>query len=102
MALSKKGVSRQDAHEEVRLISHQAGTVVKMEGKPNDLIVRIRHTPFFAPILDQLDQLLDPKTFTGRAPEQVEKFTAPGGEVDQALERYRAALQKTSVAELHV
>ncbi|KAM5351384.1 hypothetical protein ACJ41O_004107 [Fusarium nematophilum] len=37
MRLCAKGVSRQDAHEETRVLSHQASAVVKQEGKPNDL-----------------------------------------------------------------
>jgi len=89
MALVKKGISRQDAHEEIRVLSHQASAAVKMEGKPNDLIERIRVTPFFEPILGELDQLLDGKTFTGRAPQQVEKYLSKGGEVDSVLEKYR-------------
>lgn len=88
MALSEIGVSRQEAHEEIRVLSHQAAAVVKMEGKDNDLIERIRKTEFFKPIIGQLDQLLEPKSFYGRAPQQVDKFTGPGGEVESALEKY--------------
>ena len=47
MALSEIGVSRQEAHEEIRVLSYQAAAVVKMEGKDNDLIERIRKTEFF-------------------------------------------------------
>ena len=49
-----------------------AGDVVKSEGGDNDLIERIRAEPYFSPILAELDSLLDPRTFVGRAPEQVE------------------------------
>ena len=49
-----------------------AGDVVKSEGGDNDLIDRIRAEPYFSPILAELDSLLDPSTFVGRAPEQVE------------------------------
>ena len=48
---------------------------MKSEGGSNDLIERIKKTPFFEPVVAELDKLLDPKTFIGRAPEQVEKFT---------------------------
>ena len=99
MALVKKGISRQDAHEEIRVLSHQASAAVKMEGKPNDLIERIRVTPFFEPILSELDQLLDGKTFTGRAPQQVEKYLAKGGEVDSVLEKYRQQGMGNKVAD---
>ncbi|TKX19447.1 adenylosuccinate lyase [Elsinoe australis] len=89
MALVKKGVSRQDAHEEIRVLSHQASAVVKLEGKPNDLIDRIRDTKFFEPVHAELDNLLDASTFVGRAPQQVEKYLGAGGEVEAELIKYR-------------
>ncbi|KAK6471622.1 adenylosuccinate lyase [Huso huso] len=64
----------QDCHEKVRVLSQLAAAVVKQEGGDNDLITRIQADPYFTPILGQLDTLLDPKTFTGRAPQQVKKF----------------------------
>ena len=59
MACVHRGLSRQDAHEEIRVLSHQASAVVKQEGKQNDLIERIKKAKFFEPILPQLDTLLD-------------------------------------------
>ncbi|KAF2266589.1 putative adenylosuccinate lyase Ade13 [Lojkania enalia] len=102
MALVKKGVSRQDAHEEIRVLSHQAGAEVKQHGRDNDLIDRIRMSGFFKPIHEELDQLLDANTFTGRAPEQVEKFCEH--EVQKALKKYYDAgsLKLAEAAELHV
>jgi len=91
MALSKKGVSRQDAHEEIRVLSHQAAQVVKGEGGQNDLIERIQKTEFFGPIHGELESLLEPSTFIGRAPEQVDKFTGAGGEVESALAPYNVS-----------
>jgi adenylosuccinate lyase len=44
---------RQEAHEHIRVLSHQAARVVKEEGKPNDLIERIRKDPYFEPIWGQ-------------------------------------------------
>lgn len=102
MALVKKGLSRQDAHEEIRVLSHQASASVKMEGKPNDLIERIKQTDFFKPILGELDQLLDAKTFVGRAPQQVEKYLGKGGEVDSVLEKYRSQGLEEGVAQLAI
>lgn len=49
MKLVALGVSRQEAHEEIRVLSHQAADVVKKEGGKNDLIERIMRTEFFAP-----------------------------------------------------
>ena len=102
MALTEKGVSRQDAHEEIRVLSHEAARAVKVEGKDNDLIDRIRRTPFFEPILGRLDELLDPKDFVGRAPQQVEKFTRVGGEVSQALGKYSEDLKDVKQVALSV
>ncbi|KAF2201986.1 putative adenylosuccinate lyase Ade13 [Delitschia confertaspora ATCC 74209] len=102
MALVKKGLSRQDAHEEIRVLSHEAGAEVKQHGRDNDLIDRIKRTKFFEPVLGELDSLLDPQTFIGRCPEQVEKFCK--FEVEVALEKYvRAGTLKVAESEeLHV
>lgn len=56
------------------MLSHEAGAQVKQHGKDNDLIERIRSDKYFEPILGQLDALLEPSTFVGRAPEQVLEF----------------------------
>ena len=61
----------QECHEHIRVLSQQAGAQVKQLGLDNDLVERIKSTPYFAPIIPQLDSLLDPSTFVGRAPEQV-------------------------------
>lgn len=76
MALCKHGTSRQEAHEKIRQLSFESNLMVKGQGQPNDLMDRIRRDPFFEPVLPQLDHLLDPKTFVGLAPLQVEKFTS--------------------------
>lgn len=102
MALSELGISRQQAHEEIRVLSHQAAAAVKMEGKDNDLIDRIRKTEFFKPIIGRLDELLEPKSFYGRAPQQVDKFTGPGGEVESALEKYGDVVREAGRVNLHV
>jgi adenylosuccinate lyase len=100
MACVDKGLSRQDAHEEIRVLSHQASDVVKNQGKSNDLIERIKKTKFFEPILDQMDALLKPETFIGRAPQQVEKFLKV--EVRPAIQKYDAQIKKSGSAELSV
>lgn len=50
VAMVAKGYSRQDAHEEIRVLSHQASQVVKGEGGQNDLIERVKKTKFFEPV----------------------------------------------------
>ncbi len=98
MAMVEAGGNRQDVHEKIRVLSHQAAKVVKEDGKDNDLIQRVRHDPFFAPIHADLDELLDPATFVGRAPEQVDRFLAE--EVKPAIARYAGHLDGSS--QLHV
>jgi len=93
MALVAEDESRQEAHEHIRRLSQEAGAEVKLHGRSNDLIERIRREEYFAPIVEDLPRLLDPKSFVGRAPEQVQDFTGPGGEVLEALEPYAQVLQ---------
>ncbi|KAI8389331.1 adenylosuccinate lyase [Blakeslea trispora] len=100
MAMVKKGGDRQECHEEIRVLSHQAAHVVKMEGGENDLIDRIKKTKYFEPIWDELPQLLDPSTFIGRAPEQVDSFLEK--HVKPALAPYADSLKNKSKAELSV
>ena len=73
------------------MLSHQAGEVVKVQGKDNDLIQRIKDCQYFSPIHDKIDDLMDPKTFIGRAPEQVTEFLTE--EVEPVLQRYQGKLE---------
>ncbi|RUS12886.1 adenylosuccinate lyase, partial [Jimgerdemannia flammicorona] len=50
MAMVKRGGDRQECHEEIRVLSHQAAHVVKHEGGENDLIERVKKTEYFKPI----------------------------------------------------
>lgn len=52
-------------------MSLEAANTVRVEGQDNDLLDRVVKDPYFAPILDQLPSLLDPSTFIGCAPDQV-------------------------------
>ncbi|XP_014648718.1 PREDICTED: adenylosuccinate lyase isoform X2 [Ceratotherium simum simum] len=74
MAMVKAGGNRQDCHEKIRVLSQQAAAVVKQEGGDNDLMERIQADAYFSPIHSQLDQLLHPPPFTGRASQQVQRF----------------------------
>jgi len=102
MKLVSEGGNRQEAHEEIRVLSHQASAVVKQEGKPNDLIERIKATKFFDPIKDEIDEMLDPKNFIGRSPEQVVRYCGEGGPVQKALEPYRKQIEGSKEVELTV
>ena len=98
MAMVKAGGDRQECHEEIRVLSHEAAAVVKQEGGDNDLIERIKNTDYFKPIHDQIETLMDPATFIGRAPQQVDRFISE--EVNPALGVYADQLDGRS--ELHV
>ncbi|KAK6908476.1 adenylosuccinate lyase [Kwoniella sp. B9012] len=100
MAIVKAGGDRQECHEKIRVLSHQAGSVVKEQGGENDLIDRIKKDDYFQPIWNQLDDLLDPNTFVGRAPEQVDGFVKDW--VKPALEKYQDQLKNVKQAELSV
>ena len=100
MAMVERGYSRQETHEEIRVLSHQAGAVVKQEGRPNDLLDRIKGREFFKPILPELVALIDPATFTGRSAQIVEKLVQT--KVKAALEKYRDVLADVEDAELKV
>lgn len=83
----KRGGDRQELHEEIRVMSMEAGKVVKEEGKDNDLLRRILENPKFRALgMDEkkLSEILDLKKFVGRAPGQVVKFI--GEEVRPAIE----------------
>ncbi|KAG8862823.1 adenylosuccinase ade13 [Tulasnella sp. 330] len=100
MAIVKAGGDRQEAHEQIRVLSHQASQVVKQEGKPNDLIARVKAVDYFKPVHDHLDSLLDPKTFVGRAPEQVDDFINEC--VAPIREQYKAQLSSAKEVQLNV
>eukprot|EP01039_Chlorochromonas_danica_P005239 gene5239-5772_t len=70
----KAGGDRQELHEAIREHSMAAGRRVKEEGAPNDLLERIAADSRFASVHGELDNLLDPARFIGRAPEQVDDF----------------------------
>lgn len=70
----KAGGDRQELHERIREHSMAAGRVVKVEGKPNDLLERIAADPAFGMSMEQLLSIMKPENFVGRAPQQVEEF----------------------------
>ena len=95
MAMVEKGASRQEVHEAIRVLSHQAAAVVKEQGGDNDLIDRVKKDKFFQPIWGELDSLLDPSTFVGRAPQQVVKFV--NQDVKTALEPFQDKITDVEV-----
>jgi len=100
MAMVRAGGDRQECHEHIRVLSHQAARVVKEDGGENDLIERVEKDPYFVRVIPQLHALLDPKTFIGRAPEQVDGFLKEW--VTPALAPYANVLNTVKAAELLV
>ncbi len=70
----KKGGDRQELHEKIREYSMQAGKRVKEEGGENDLCECILGDPAFMITQEEMDEILAPEKFTGRAPQQTEEF----------------------------
>ncbi|MDD6644478.1 MAG: adenylosuccinate lyase [Oscillospiraceae bacterium] len=70
----KRGGDRQELHEKIRTHSMAASRVVKEEGGENDLLERIANDPSFGVTLDELEAILDPAKYVGRAPEQTTDF----------------------------
>ena len=84
-----KGGDRQDLHERIRQHSQAAAEQIKLHGKPNDLIERLKSDPAFAKV--KWSKMLDPKRYVGLAPQQtrdfLKKYVAP------ALDRFDAMIE---------
>ncbi len=72
MEAVKLGRDRQDVHEAIRVLSHEAGYAVKQEGKDNDLLERLKSEPLLEGV--DIDAHLDPMQYVGRSVEQTERF----------------------------
>lgn len=70
----KAGGDRQELHEKIRVHSMAAARVVKEEGGKNDLIERIVADPSFGLSQEDVQKILKPENFTGRASNQVEEL----------------------------
>ena len=73
-AVKKRGADRQQLHEKIREHSMAASRVVKVEGGENDLLERIAADAAFGVTLEELEKILKPENYTGRAKEQTEDF----------------------------
>ena len=73
-AVKKRGADRQQLHEKIREHSMPASRVVKVEGGENDLLERIAADEAFGVTIEELEKILKPENYTGRAKEQTEDF----------------------------
>jgi adenylosuccinate lyase len=85
MAGVRAGGDRQKLHEIIRKNAQEAAKRVKELGQPNDLLKRLAGEPAMAGI--DLNAVLDPHQYVGRAPEQVQQF------VSQVVEPIRGKYQ---------
>ncbi|KAL8799960.1 MAG: hypothetical protein Q9182_005497 [Xanthomendoza sp. 2 TL-2023] len=102
MRIVAKGGDRQEAHERIRVLSHEAGREMKHEGRSNDLVERIRGDEFFSPIWGEIEEMLRPELYIGRSVEIVERFCGEGGILERKIEKYWGAIEKSATAELKV
>ena len=100
MECVKAGGDRQELHEAIRVHSMEAGKIVKQEGKANDLLERIGRDPLFQSVHSQLESLVDPSRFVGRAPEQTSEFIDEV--VGPILEKNRDLLEVEDVDKVNV
>ena len=75
MRAVENGGNRQELHEELRQHSPAAAAKVR-EGGENDLPERIANDPAFKITKEEIEALLIPENYVGRAPEQTEEFLA--------------------------
>ncbi len=76
MECVKAGGDRQELHEAIRRHSMESARAVKERGERNDLIDRIKADDKFAAVKNNIDGILRPENFIGRAAEQVDDFLA--------------------------
>ena len=74
MEAVKRGGDRQELHEKIRELSMIAGANVKDKGEKNNLLELIAAEPAFGITADELEGLMDPSLYVGRAPEQTKEF----------------------------
>ena len=86
----KRGGDRQALHEKLRVYSQEAARLVKEEGQPNTLIDMICADPDFGVTKEEVEKILDPINFVGRAPKQTEEFLT--GIIDPLLKENREFL----------
>ena len=74
MAAVKAGGDRQALHERIRVHSMEASRRMKEGDGVCDLLERLAGDPAFAKVQGDMDALMDPALYVGRAPEQVQEY----------------------------
>ena len=81
----RRGGDRQAVHERLRLHARAAATAVLEDGGANPFLDLVADDPEIPLDRAELDTLLDPERFVGRAPQQVREFLA--GHVQPILDQ---------------
>jgi len=76
MEAVRRGGDRQAVHERLRLHARAATTAVLAGGGANPFLGLVADDPEVSLDRSELDALLDPARFVGRAPQQVREFLA--------------------------
>ena len=95
-----RGGDRQNLHEKIRVHSMAAAGRMKEVGADADLLDRIAADEAFGLTSKELDDLVDPIRFVGRAPQQVTHFLEAS--VRPVLERLRGEADHLNDPEIHV
>ena len=74
MAAVQNGGDRQLLHEKIREHSMAAAEQVKKEGKENDLVSRIAGDEAFGMTAEEIREIMNPRSLTGRAANQVSDY----------------------------
>ncbi len=86
-------MERTELARRIRDHSQAAAAKVKLEGRDNDLIERLRADAAFDGV--DLKRVTDPRLYVGRAPQQVDEFIKEY--VTPIRRRYRRVLARKSV-----
>jgi adenylosuccinate lyase len=92
MEAVKRGGDRQQLHEIIRRCSMEATARMK-NGEPCDLLQRLSREPAFGLTERELNELLDPRLYIGRCPEQVERFLQKVGPLLSEAAEQPAAIE---------
>ena len=87
MEAVKRGGDRQKLHEIIRVCSMEATARMK-QGESCDLLARLAAHPEFSMTEAEMEAVLEPKLYTGRCPEQVEKLVREVRELIAKVEIY--------------
>jgi len=100
MHATTRGGDRQQLHEKIR--RHALAAALRMkEGEDSDLVERIAADEAFGMSVNEIQDMMDPHAFVGRAPEQVDRFLAR--EVAPLLDRLGpGAAERLGAPDIHV